>query len=74
MSTIEVLLNTSATEVVEKLFPGRVAVTIQEFCDALGWNRARWYRHRKKIASVGGFGNPLIPVNELIRILEEAAR
>ena len=54
-----------------ELFPGRVSLSISEFCAALGWNRARYYRHRSKIRVLTGFGSPMIPVAELDRIIGE---
>ena len=51
-----------------ELYPGRLSITIEEFCAPLGWNRARYYRHRGKIKVLSGFGKPMIPVAELDRV------
>jgi hypothetical protein len=55
-----------------ELFPGRLSIHIPEFCGALGWSRARYYRHKSKINTVEGFGVPMIPVSELARIMGES--
>jgi hypothetical protein len=57
-----------------ELFPGRLSIGIPEFCKALGWNRARFYRHRDKIKTIDGFGRPMIPVYELARLLGQPHR
>jgi len=57
-----------------ELFPGRATLSIAEFCGALGWNRARYYRHADKISKVQGYGVPMIPVSELDRIMGETGK
>jgi hypothetical protein len=56
----------------ETLFPRRATISITEFCEALGWHRARYYRHQGSIRKLVGYGRPMIPVAELQRILEGA--
>ena len=50
--------------------PEGVTVTINEFCAVLNWSRSRFYRNRDRIKIVNGYGQPMIPVSELERILE----
>ncbi len=61
----------SSPKTATELFRGRLTIHIPEFCKALGWDRARYYRHRDKIRTVEGYGVPMIPVAELARILGE---
>ena len=55
----------------EQLRAERVCVTIEEFCEILGWHRSRFYRHQGKIKTLDGYGRPMIPVTEVERILGE---
>ena len=49
----------------------RVLLTIPEFCSVLGWHRSKYYRHKDSIRVVEGYGNPMIPIGEVGRILGE---
>ena len=50
----------------------RAAVTIAEFLSLMGWSRAKFSRHREKLRMVEGWGNDMIPVSEVSRILGES--
>ena len=54
----------------ERLRSERAAITIEEFCEILGWHRSRFYRHRHSIKVLEGYGRPMIPTAEVERILE----
>ncbi len=49
----------------------RVLLTIPEFCSVLGWHRSKYYRHKDSIRVVEGYGNPMIPIGEVGKILGE---
>ncbi len=49
----------------------RVLLSIPEFCSVLGWHRSKYYRHKDSIRVVEGYGNPMIPIGEVGRILGE---
>ena len=53
----------------KELFPGRVTLSVPEFCQALGWHRSRFWRHKDSIRQVHGLGRTMIPVTELDRLL-----
>ena len=55
----------------EQLRAERAAVTIEEFCEILGWHRSRFYRHKDKIRTLEGYGRPMVPTAEVERILGE---
>ncbi len=47
----------------------RATCSIPEFLHVTGWSRARYYRHRDKIARVTGYGIDMIPIPEVRRIV-----
>ncbi len=49
----------------------RVLLSIPEFCSVLGWHRSKYYRHKNSIRVVEGYGNPMIPIGEVSKILGE---
>jgi hypothetical protein len=59
----------TAAAILPAKFRARVTISVPEFCAALGWNRSRYYRHRSAIRVIEGYGVPMIPVSELLRIL-----
>ncbi len=44
-------------------------MSIPEFCSVLGWHRSKYYRHKNSIRTVEGYGNPMIPIGEVSKIL-----
>ena len=54
----------------DRLRKERAAITIEEFCEILGWHRSRFYRHKDRIKILEGYGRPMIPTTEVERILE----
>ena len=69
----------SALSVREKTEPSRwdelkrerALLSIPEFCSVLGWHRSKYYRHKNSIRVVEGYGNPMIPIGEVSKILGE---
>ena len=67
----------SALSVREKTEPSRwdelkrerALLSIPEFCSVLGWHRSKYYRHKNSIRTVEGYGNPMIPIGEVTKIL-----
>ncbi len=47
----------------------RALLSIPEFCSVLGWHRSKYYRHKNSIRTVEGYGNPMIPIGEVSKIL-----
>jgi len=55
----------------DRLKQERVLLSIPEFCSVLGWHRSKYYRHKNSIRTVEGYGNPMIPIGEVSKILGE---
>ncbi len=55
----------------DRLKQERVLLSIPEFCSVLGWHRSKYYRHKNSIRVVEGYGNPMIPIGEVSKILGE---
>ncbi len=53
----------------DRLKRERALLSIPEFCSVLGWHRSKYYRHKNSIRVVEGYGNPMIPIGEVSKIL-----